>query len=83
MGLGQTAFDGDDIYWIELRPKERGRNVFVKRSANGECVDVTPPPFNARTRVHEYGGGEYLVNNEIVYFSNFSDQRLYKQEGYR
>ena len=81
VGLGQTAFDGDDIYWIELRPKERGRNVIVKRSANGECVDVTPPPFNSRTRVHEYGGGEYLVNNGIVYFSNFSDQRLYKQEG--
>ena len=81
VGLGQTAFDRDDIYWIELRPKERGRNVIVKRSANGECVDVTPPPFNARTRAHEYGGGEYLVNNEIVFFSNFSDQRIYKQEG--
>jgi dipeptidyl aminopeptidase/acylaminoacyl peptidase len=81
VGLGQTAFDGEDIYWIELRPKEGGRNVLVKSSPDGACVDVTPPPFNARTRVHEYGGGEYLVNNGIVYFSNFSDQRLYKQEG--
>ena len=81
VGLGQTAFDGDDIYWIELRPKESGRNVIVKRSVDGTNVDVTPPPFNARTRVHEYGGGEYLVSNGIVYFSNFSDQRLYKQEG--
>ena len=81
MGLGQTAFDGEDIYWIELRPKESGRNVIVKRSPSGANVDVTPPPFNARTRVHEYGGGEYLVSNGIVYFSNFSDQRLYKQEG--
>ena len=81
VGLGQTAFDGDDIYWIELRPKESGRNVIVKRSVSGTNIDVTPPPFNARTRVHEYGGGEYLVSNGIVYFSNFSDQRLYKQEG--
>ena len=81
VGLGQTAFDGDDIYWIELRPKESGRNVIVKRSPGGANVDVTSPPFNARTRVHEYGGGEYLVSNGIVYFSNFSDQRLYKQEG--
>jgi dipeptidyl aminopeptidase/acylaminoacyl peptidase len=81
VGIGQPAFDGDDIYWVELRPKEGGRNVIVKRTADGTCVDVTPPPFNARTKVHEYGGGDYLVSEGIVYFSNFSDQRLYKQEG--
>ena len=81
VGLGQPAFDGDDIYWLELRPKQGGRNVIVKRSPSGVCVDVTPPDFNARTRVHEYGGGEYLVHNGTVYFSNFSDQRLYRQEG--
>ena len=81
VGLSQPAFDGDDIYWIELRPKEGGRNVIVKRSPTGVCVDMTPPPFNARTRVHEYGGGDYLVSDGIVYFSNFSDQRLYRQEG--
>ncbi|HZM98508.1 MAG TPA: prolyl oligopeptidase family serine peptidase, partial [Pyrinomonadaceae bacterium] len=81
VGLGQPTFDGDDIYWLELRPKEGGRNVIVKRSPTGTTVDVTPPGFNARTKVHEYGGGEYLVNNGTAYFSNFSDQRLYRQEG--
>jgi dipeptidyl aminopeptidase/acylaminoacyl peptidase len=81
VGLGQPTFDGDDIYWLELRPKEGGRNVIVKRSPSGTIIDVTPPGFNARTKVHEYGGGEYLVNNGTVYFSNFSDQRLYRQEG--
>jgi len=73
-------FDGDDIYWLEMRPKEGGRNVIVKRSAAGDSVDINPPPFNARTKVHEYGGGDYLVSQGIVYFSNFSDQRLYRQE---
>jgi dipeptidyl aminopeptidase/acylaminoacyl peptidase len=81
VGLGQPTFDGDDIYWLELRPKEGGRNVIVKRSPSGTIIDVTPPGFNARTKVHEYGGGEYLVNNATAYFSNFSDQRLYLQEG--
>jgi dipeptidyl aminopeptidase/acylaminoacyl peptidase len=81
VGLGQPTFDGDDIYWLELRPKEGGRNVIVKRSPSGTIIDVTPPGFNARTKVHEYGGGEYLVNNGTVYFSNFSDQRLHRQEG--
>ena len=81
VGLSQPVFDGEDIYWLELRPKESGRNVVVKRDASGVCVDVTPAPFNARTRVHEYGGGDYLVSDGVVYFSNFSDQRLYRQKG--
>ena len=80
VGLSQPLFDGDDIYWMEMRPKEAGRNVIIKRSPSGTSVDVNPPPFNARTRVHEYGGGDYLVNNGIVCFSNFSDQRLYRQD---
>lgn len=81
VGLSQPAFDGDDIYWLELRPREGGRNVIVKRNAAGICTDVNPPPFNARTRVHEYGGGDYLVHDGVAYFSNFSDQRLYRQVG--
>jgi len=80
VGLSQPLFDGDDIYWMEMRPKEAGRNVIIKRSPTGTSVDVNPPPFNARTRVHEYGGGDYLVNKGIVCFSNFSDQRLYRQD---
>ena len=81
VGLGQPIFDGEDIFWLEMRPKEGGRNVVVKRSVAGVNSDITPPPFNARTRVHEYGGGDYLVTQGTVYFSNFSDQRLYRQEG--
>lgn len=81
VGLSQPTFDGEDIYWVELRPKEGGRNVIVRRAQDGTCTDVTPKAFNARTRVHEYGGGDYLVDNGTIYFSNFSDQRLYRQQG--
>src|SRR5690242_11882867 len=82
VGLSQPAFDGDDIYWLEMRPKEAGRNVIIRRTADGVCTDVNPPPFNARTRVHEYGGGDYVVTERTVYFSNFLDQRLYLQENF-
>ncbi len=81
VGLSQPLFDGDDIYWMEMRPKEAGRNVIIKKNSTGACVDVNQPPFNARTRVHEYGGGDYVVSNGMVCFSNFSDQRLYRQDG--
>jgi dipeptidyl aminopeptidase/acylaminoacyl peptidase len=77
--FGQTCRDGEELYWIELRPREKGRCVIVRRAPDGTCVDVNPAPFNARTRVHEYGGGAYLVADGITYFSNFADQRLYRQ----
>jgi dipeptidyl aminopeptidase/acylaminoacyl peptidase len=76
---GQVEIDGDDIYWVEMRPTEAGRYVVVRRSPDGRTSDVTPGPFNARTRVHEYGGGAYKVDRGEVYFSNFTDQRLYRQ----
>jgi len=80
IGLSQPLIDGREIYWVEMRPTEGGRSVIVKREP-GILSDVTPPPFNARTRVHEYGGGDYTVRDGVVYFSNFSDQRLYVSRG--
>jgi len=79
IGLGEIALDGRDIYWVEMRPTEGGRNVVVRRTPDGRAADVTPPGFNVRTRVHEYGGGAFLVDGGTVYFSNFADQRLYRQ----
>ncbi|MDX2232140.1 MAG: S9 family peptidase [Leptolyngbyaceae cyanobacterium bins.349] len=79
IGLGGARLDGEDVYWSELRPTEGGRSVIVRRTPDGQTQDVTPAPFNVRTRVHEYGGGSYLVHQGVVYFSNFADQRLYKQ----
>ncbi|HEX8178310.1 MAG TPA: S9 family peptidase [Pyrinomonadaceae bacterium] len=79
VGLTMIKLDGDDIYWIEVRPSEAGRSVVVRRDAAGQTRDITPAPFNVRTRVHEYGGGDYCVHEGHVYFANFADQRLYHQ----
>jgi dienelactone hydrolase len=79
VGLSQPRLDGEDAYWIELRPMEGGRNVMVKQSQSGGRKDINPPPTNARTRVHEYGGGDYTVAGGVVYFTNFVDQRIYRQ----
>lgn len=70
---------GEDLYWLEGRPLEGGRNVLVRRAADGTTRDVTPAGFNVRTTVHEYGGGSFTVTGSTVYFSNFADQRLYRQ----
>lgn len=75
--VGQPQWDGDDLYWLEGRPLEGGRNVIVRRSAAGKIEDMIHAPFNARTRVHEYGGGDFLVADGTIYFSNFADQQIY------
>ncbi len=68
-------FDNNTLYWTEVRPTEGGRSVIT--SLNG---DITPPGFNVRTRVHEYGGKSYTVENGVVYFVNFNDQQIYVQK---
>lgn len=78
ISFGEIALEGDDIYWLEMRPAEGGRYAIVRQSADGSMIDLLPVPFNARTRVHEYGGGSFTVSDGIVYFSNFADQRLYR-----
>jgi dipeptidyl aminopeptidase/acylaminoacyl peptidase len=76
IGLGAVLVDGGDIYWTESRPGEGGRNVLVRQDGG----DVTPVPFNVRTRVHEYGGAAATVHRGVVWFSHFADQRLYRLE---
>lgn len=77
--LGEIELDGEVIYWSEGRASEAGRNALVCRTPDGQITDAIPLAFNARTRVHEYGGGAYGVTDGAIYFSNFSDQRLYWQ----
>ena len=66
------------MYWLEGRPDDGGRVALV-RAAQGEAPDdVTPPGFNVRTMVHEYGGGAYCVHDGSSSAPEFDDQRLYR-----
>src|SRR5262245_44497598 len=77
--VSELCLDGGLVYWLEGRPQEQGRYVVVRAGSDGQPTDITPPPYNARSRVHEYGGGSWTVRNGTVYFSNFADGRLYRQ----
>ncbi len=68
---------GEAVYWVETRPQEGGRGVVVRWAA-GAALDVFPPGYSAQTRVHEYGGGDYVVHEGVVYFANDEDQRVYR-----
>ena len=82
VGLGEVSVDADDVYWVERRANEGGRAVLVRCGlGGGRCVDVTPAPFNVRSRVHEYGGAAYTVRDRVVVFANLEDRRLYLLDG--
>jgi dienelactone hydrolase len=74
-GLLQAV--GDAIYWSESRPEEQGRQAIVRAGVDGRREDLLPAPYSARSRVHEYGGGEFLVAGDTVYFVNDKDQQVY------
>ncbi len=80
IGLGEIQLTDDAIYWLEMRPEEKGRYVVVKYTDQEGARDFSPEDLNARTRVHEYGGGSFLAADESLFLTHFSDQVLYRAE---
>lgn len=69
------------VFWLEGRPAESGRVAVVRVQPDGSIHDAIPRNMNARTRAQEYGGGAYFVHDGGIFFSNFPDQRLYRDDG--
>jgi dipeptidyl aminopeptidase/acylaminoacyl peptidase len=82
VSLDEVRVEAGAVHWVEGRPLEGGRQVICRAEpgTDQEPADLTPEGFNARTRVHEYGGGAYAVHGDSVFFSNFADQRVYRQD---
>ena len=76
--FGHVALDDETLYWREQRPEEGGRGIIVRHDS-GTNEDVTPEEFNVRTLVHEYGGGDFAVFEDTIYFVGYEDQRVYRQ----
>ncbi|MGH8918412.1 MAG: S9 family peptidase, partial [Actinomycetes bacterium] len=76
--LGGASTDGADVVWSEDRPAEGGRTQLVRRTSDGTATDLLPEGMNARSAVHEYGGGAWWVRDGVTWFVNWTDQRLYR-----
>ena len=76
--LGEVRVDGADVVWAEGRPAEGGRTQLVRRTPDGATTDLLPDGRNARTAVHEYGGAAWWVRDGVVWFTDWTDQRLYR-----
>jgi dipeptidyl aminopeptidase/acylaminoacyl peptidase len=78
VGLYEVLVDGEDVLWSELRPAEGGRTELVRRAPDGGTTDLLPEGQDARSGVHEYGGGAWWVRDRVVWFAAWDDQRLYR-----
>ena len=87
IGVGSIIVDGNNIYWLEKRPQEKGRSIIVgyiggksKAAISPRNIkNITPAPLSVRSKIHEYGGGAYTVVANTIYFSNYADDRIYQQ----
>src|SRR2546422_9892421 len=77
IGFSELHFSDGELYWLESRPDEAGRVAIVRCSSEGEMTDAIPPTFNARTRVHEYGGRASLRPGPTIFFSDFQSKPRY------
>ncbi len=75
--IGTLKVQGDVVYWTEQRPDEGGRSGLMSWSQEHGLVDCFNAPFSARSRVHEYGGGDFCLGGDKIYFVNASDQQIY------
>jgi dipeptidyl aminopeptidase/acylaminoacyl peptidase len=78
--LSAPRIAGPSLVWLEGLPAEGGRVAAMRLLPNGQRETITPAAFNVRTRVHEYGGGALAVQDDTLFFSNFSDNLVYAQE---
>ncbi len=90
VGLKEVVIDGEDVYWLEVRPEERGRHAIVRRAADGAVTDILPqggegrPAYSSRSLVYGQGGGSFAVSEGLVVFVNHAsqgthpDQRMYR-----
>jgi dipeptidyl aminopeptidase/acylaminoacyl peptidase len=77
IGLGGVTVDGPKLYWLESHPTESGRTVLRRRDPDGEIVELTVAPFNVGSRVHEYGGGAFGVESDVIVFSERKDGTIW------
>ncbi|HBY99107.1 MAG TPA: peptidase [Chloroflexi bacterium] len=78
--IGQLYAEREELYALRIYPDQGGRGVVARMRDDRHFKDITPVPFYVRTRVYEYGGKCFAVKDRVIYFSNFPDDRLYRQQ---
>ncbi len=74
---GHIQVDSGNLYWLQSQPEHNGRQTIYMYSSDGSVKDMIPTDYGVRSRVHEYGGGDFAVCHGKLVFVNAADQCLY------
>ena len=77
--VSELFADGDQLYFIEKRASANGRNVLVRLGRDNTVEQLTDSEISVRSRVHEYGGRPFVAAGDEIYYSQLTDQKIYKQ----
>lgn len=69
------------LFWLEGRPQEQGRTTLLMRPAGPKeaaPLELTPSPWNLRSRLHGYGGGALATDGTTVVFVHEGDRQLWR-----
>jgi dipeptidyl aminopeptidase/acylaminoacyl peptidase len=75
--ISYLTVEDDQLYFVESKASANGKNLLFKLNKSNVAIQLTSSKVSVRSRVHEYGGRPYLVNGEHIYYSEFSDQKIY------
>jgi dipeptidyl aminopeptidase/acylaminoacyl peptidase len=76
--VSYLAVENNQLYFIESKASANGKNVLFKLNKSNTAIQLTSSEVSVRSRVHEYGGRPYLVDGEDIYYSEFTDQKIYR-----
>jgi dipeptidyl aminopeptidase/acylaminoacyl peptidase len=77
--LATVSLQDGILRWTEVRSGEGGRTVLCELGEDG-VRDLIPADANARSRVHEYGGGAVWFEGRTAFYSDFRDGRVYRAD---
>ena len=76
--VSYLTVENNQLYFIESKASANGKNILFKLNESNIAIQLTSSEVSVRSRVHEYGGRPYLVNGKDIYYSEFSDQKIYR-----
>ena len=78
--FGAVLLHDGRAYWRETRPEDGGRGTVCRRDLTGDGpVEDLTPEADVRSRVHEYGGGDFTLAGDTLYYVEHTDQQVYRQ----
>ncbi len=77
--VSDLLVEDDQLYFIERRASANGRNVLVRLNEDNSSEQLTSSDISVRSSVHEYGGRPYSIDGNDIYYSQFSDQKIYRR----